>query len=425
MKINIFRNFFSKLLADSEPTAPVKRKNAKLQPTLQPSTAPARSLDSYWEDCENLARSPQILDRFIEDLNRSGLVGEDRVAKLVYLVLTTRWFSRPVSLAIKGPSSGGKSYTVEQTLRFFPAEAYYELTAMSERAIAYSTEPLKHRFLVIYEAAGVDSKVASYLIRSLLSEGRLRYETVEKTSEGLQAKRIEREGPTGLLTTTTSVGLHPENETRLLSVTVNDSREQTMAVMAAMAEERTLQVDLQPWQALQKWLEGGEHRVLVPFASALACAIQPAAVRLRRDFNTLITLIKAHAILHQASRKRTEDGMIIAVLDDYEVIRELVGDLISQAVKASVPITVRETVGAVARLQQESQNGVSVTDLAKALKLDKSAASRRVRAAQSDHYLVNLEEHKGKPARLEVGEPLPEDVQILPAVEKISEVLPC
>jgi hypothetical protein len=117
--------------------------------------------------------------------------------------------------------------------------------------------------------------------------------------------------------------------------------------------------------------------------------------------------------------------MIIAVLDDYEVIRELVGDLISQAVKASVPITVRETVGAVARLQQESQNGVSVTDLAKALKLDKSAASRRVRAAQSDHYLVNLEEHKGKPARLEVGEPLPEDVQILPAVEKISEVLPC
>ena len=35
-------------------------------------------------------------------------------------------------------------------------------------------EPLKHRHLVIYEAAGMSSEFANYLIRSLLSEGRLR-----------------------------------------------------------------------------------------------------------------------------------------------------------------------------------------------------------------------------------------------------------
>jgi hypothetical protein len=54
----------------------------------------------------------------------------------------------------------------------------------------------------------------NYLVRSLLSEGRVRYETVEKTPEGLQARLIEREGPTGLIMTTTADSLHPENETR-------------------------------------------------------------------------------------------------------------------------------------------------------------------------------------------------------------------
>src|SRR5438105_1676967 len=99
---------------------------------------------------------------------------------------------RPVSVAVKGPSSGGKSFVVESTLKFFPSEAFYALTAMSDRALAYSSEPLKHRLLVIYEAAGMASDFATYLIRSLLSEGRLRYETVEKTKEGLVPRLIPR-----------------------------------------------------------------------------------------------------------------------------------------------------------------------------------------------------------------------------------------
>ena len=64
---------------------------------------------------------------------------------------------------------------------------------MSDRALAYSSEPLQHRHLVIYEAAGMASEFATYLIRTLLSEGRLRYETVEKTKDGLTPRR-DREG---------------------------------------------------------------------------------------------------------------------------------------------------------------------------------------------------------------------------------------
>src|SRR4051794_40824011 len=207
---------------------------------------------------------------------------------------------------------------------------------MSDRALAYSSEPLRHRHLVIYEAAGMASEFATYLIRSLLSEGRLRYETVEKTQDGLTPKLIEREGPTGLIVTTTALRLHPENETRMLSLTVTDTREQTAHVFRALADGTRDEVDVTEWQALQTWLATETASVVVPFAIQLADLIPPVAVRLRRDFGMVLTLIRTHALLHQATRRKDEAGQIIATIEDYAAIRDLVGDLVAAGVEATV-----------------------------------------------------------------------------------------
>jgi hypothetical protein len=163
-----------------------------------------------WEQCQELAQEPNILERFAAELVRSGVAGESRIAKLLYLAATARLLERPVNVALKGPSSGGKSYLVERVLSFLPESAYYALSAMSERALAYSEEPLSHRFLIIYEAPGMSGEFQTYPIRSLLSEGRIRYETLVKTSEGVKPRLIEREGPTGLIVTTTALRLHSE-----------------------------------------------------------------------------------------------------------------------------------------------------------------------------------------------------------------------
>ncbi len=375
-----------------------------------------------WASCKDLVLVPNILEKFARDLARSGVAGESRVAKLLYLAVTSRLLDRPVSVAVKGPSSGGKSYLTEQVLQFFPERAYYALTAMSERALAYSEEPLQNRFLVIYEAAGMSGDFATYLIRSLLSEGCLRYEVVEKTTEGLKPRLIEREGPTGLIVTTTAVKLHPENETRMLSLTVTDTHQQTRDVMASLASEATgAPPDLDAWHSLQEWLAAAaEHRVTVPYAEVLAGAIPPVAVRLRRDFGALLSLIRAHAILHQASRERVTDGRIIATLDDYARVRELVADLVSEGIEATVPATVRETVEMVNRLRDETDADVTIAALAAEIKLDKSSAWRRVRSAMDRGYLKNLEDRKGRPARLVTGDALPDDIEILPSPERLQ-----
>jgi hypothetical protein len=375
-----------------------------------------------WAACSDLALVPNLLDRFAQDFAALGVAGESRLGKVVYLAVTSRLLQKPVSVAVKGPSSGGKSYTVEQVLRFFPDSAYYALTAMSERALAYSEEPLKNRILTIFEASGMEGDMQTYLIRSLLSEGRIRYEVVEKTSEGMKPRLIEREGPTGLLVTTTAPRLHPENETRLLSLTVTDTQDQTRSVLAALAEERHQQgPDLEEWRVLQGWLETQDNRVTVPYAARLASLVPPIAVRLRRDFGALLNLIRAHAVLHRATRETDPDGRVIATVEDYARVREIVADLVSEGVESAVPPTVRETVEELRNLRADEDGPATVADLAEALRLDKSAAWRRVRSAMDRGYIKNLEDRKGRPARLVPGDSLPEDVEILPSPERLME----
>lgn len=363
---------------------------------------------------------PNLLEQFSDDLHKCGLTGEDRAAKILYLALTSRIFDRPISIAVKGPSSAGKSHTVGTVLKFFPESAAYTLTAMSQKALAYDTEDLQHRFLVIFEAACIPTGMGTYLIRSLLSEHCIRYKVPQKTPEGMKTVLIEKPGPTGFITTTTLPKLHPENETRLLSINVNDTAEQTQAVMIAVAQAaqvKRVKVDFAPWHALQDWLDECGDETVIPYAVRLAEVIPPRATRLRRDITTLLNLIKAHALLHRGTRERDENGAVVAILADYAAIRDLTADLFAEGVKASVPAIIRETVQTVEDLLPDHQEGVSVATLPEVLELDPGTISRRVSAAEKDGYLINEEKRLGRPARLKLGDPVPDDHEVLPPPE--------
>ena len=143
------------------------------------------------------------------------------------------------------------------------------------------------------------------------------------------------------------------------------------------------------------------------------------AVRQRRDFGALLTLIRAHALLHRSSRARNDRGAIIASITDYATVRELVADLFSEGIEATVSTTVRETVDAVAALKKK-KGEVSLGQLATKLGLDKSVVSRRLRQATELDYSVNRETRRGRPARLELGDPMPEEVQVLPAPSELA-----
>src|ERR1019366_8314525 len=181
-----------------------------------PAKKSATAQTSLFDKCKHIATSQDILADFAASIKEYGLVGEERNAKLLYLSVSSAVTRHPVPVVVKGESAGGKSRIVFRVLRHFPSSAYFEFTAVSEKALIHWNEPVKHKVLVFYEYDALKNEQINYLVRSLISEGIFRYlTTVPAEGGGHTAEYIVKEGPTGVITTTTG-DLHWENETRTL-----------------------------------------------------------------------------------------------------------------------------------------------------------------------------------------------------------------
>jgi hypothetical protein len=284
----------------------------------------------------HIIEHPKILDLLANEFAKV-IAGEATNGKLLYLIATSRLFDKTMNAAIKGTSAGGKSEIRKRVLEFFPPESVVSFTSLSEKALIYYDGDFAHKILSMGEATATDEQeFQDYLLRELMSESRIRYPTVQKVGGELVAVTIEKEGPVAFLVTTTKSKLHPENETRMLSLEIDDSENQTKDVLRKVAQVEGLnhsavQVDYGPWQDLQRWLELGERRVVVPFAAEMVALIPPVAARLRRDVGQVIRAIKAHALLHREQRGRDDAGQIVADIEqDYTTVRELLNSILAE-----------------------------------------------------------------------------------------------
>ena len=91
--------------------------------TTPKDTAAANSLDLRYE--------PSVLDKFIADVETSGLVGEKKNAKVILLAAASAKLERPLNVSVGGASAAGKNYLIGRVARFIPDEDQKFLTGMS------------------------------------------------------------------------------------------------------------------------------------------------------------------------------------------------------------------------------------------------------------------------------------------------------
>jgi hypothetical protein len=376
----------------------------------------------------DIIASTDVLQLFVDSV-QPVLAGEEKNAKILYLVCTSRMFGKVMSAAIKGPSGAGKSEIRKRVVAYFPEEDVISFTTMSERALLYYEDDFCNKILSMGEAAGVEEQsLQEYLLRELISEGRLRYPVVQKVGNEMVTTTIEKNGPVVFVVTTTKHTIDPEVETRLLSLEIDDSAVQTRKVLQKVAAVEAgitpeVEATLERWRNFQRWLRGGDTDVSVPFADALANLMSVRAVRLRRDFGQFLRAIKAHALLHREHRAH-KDGLIVADIHlDYGPVRELLADVIAHTAGLAASPGIQETVKAVADLTATNGGGVTAIQVGKVLKLDKSAARRRLLAAAAEGHLVNLETRRGQPGRYVVSTTPPDAAQLLPTVKELHEAV--
>jgi len=156
-------------------------------------------------------------------------------------------------------------------------------------------------------------------------------------------------------------------------------------------------------QALAPW------DVLIPFAPVLSDEIGKSIAfpRLLRDYSRLLSLIKAVTVLRHQQRRKDAKGRLIAEIEDYATVYELVKSMYEATVTGATE-RVRDLVQAVGKLNGAGGEEVTVTQVANHLEIHKMAASRAVKTACAHGWLVNNEKRRGYPASLVLGEPLPE-----------------
>jgi len=267
-----------------------------------------------------------------------------------------------------------------------------------------------------------------------LSENKITYAVVEKDSfDSHKTRIIEKEGPTGLITTTTFSNINDENETRLFSITLNEESNQTRDIKFNIARSYGLNNPnenhdiLNDLLNLQKILD--VHPVHIPYASTLAELTPDEPIRIRRDFQRILAVIEASALLHQYQREVKEHNgnkYIIAGLEDYFIAKLILEKPLGLTIQNNYPQTL-EIVKEIKSIYEKTNESVLIKDLMKKLNKNKMTITRWLKPALDKGWVENIgEEGKGKPFKLIPNNSDDDEItaDFLPSIESLLDLFP-
>jgi DNA primase len=325
----------------------------QIEKTLQPAEKPAMPEE---EQAEALAllKDPNLLDRLLADFERCGVVGEESNKLIGYLAATSRKLDAPLAVMVQSSSAAGKSSLMEAVLAFMPAEDKVQYSAMTGQSLFYmGAMDLKHKILALAEEAGAAR--ASYALKLLQSEGTLSIASTGKDPETgkLVTQEYRVEGPVMIFSTSTAIDHDEELLNRCLTLGVDESREQTRAILSLQRQKRTLE-GLFARRQKERLLKVHQNaqRLLRPIAVrnpyADALTFPDERTRLRRDHEKYLTLIDTLALLHQHQREvksATQDGERIeyveVTLADIEIANKLAHEALGRSLDELSPQTRR------------------------------------------------------------------------------------
>lgn len=324
---------------------------ARLNAALKSETGNLKCEMSEEERREALEflRSSNLIEAITEGFDQCGLVGEQANRLAAYLACTSRKLARPLAVIIQSTSAAGKSTLMEAVLAMFPNEEQIKYSAMTGQSLYYLGETnLKHKILAIVEEEGAEK--ASYALKLLQSEGEL---TIASTGKDAQTGRMETqeyhvEGPVMIFLTTTAIDIDEELQNRCLTLSVDESKEQTERIHVLQRQARTLDgLRLRRRRTRLLTLMKNVQRLLDPVDVVNPYADQltftAGRTRTRRDHEKYLTLIDTIALLHQHQRLKETDeegGTFIRVtVEDIELANRLAPELLGRSLDELPPQT--------------------------------------------------------------------------------------
>jgi len=249
-------------------------------------------------------------------------------------------------LALKnsGHYGAGKSFPLFMCLKLYPKSAYHLITSGSDKSLYNIDSGLKHKCLILAEALALESNgrgdnELAYSIRSLVSEGHLKYQyTGFKNKEKVTIVK-KMEGPTSLLTTTIKGKLEDQLEDRLITMHPNTSNEQTQNIIERTAELASGNLETVDEKTISAWKLFNQSlipvEVVIPYSNDIASFVSSKGslpISARRAFKRVLAAIKTITLIYQKQRHKNDLGRVIADISDYAIAVQFIGESFKESI---------------------------------------------------------------------------------------------
>jgi DNA primase catalytic core len=328
---------------------PLEAERLKLKKSGADEAAPMTPQER--EAALEFLKSPNLCERIVEDFKRCGLEGERTTVLVAYLAAVSRKLPEPLGVLIVARSGAGKSALQDAVCGFVPPEDLVRVTRLTGQALFYKDpDSLKQKLLAIAEEEGAQEAV--YSLRTLASDQHLSIAATRTDPQTgkLHTEHYEVRGPVSIIVTTTSPeAFDEETRSRFAPLTLDESVEQTRAILERQRRRYSLQGVLE--QATAESVRRLHHnaqrllrsvRVVNPYHGDLTYPEERLIHR--REQQKYLALINAIALLHQHQREikrvaheQIEVEYIEVMPDDIALANELAGATLARSLDELSP----------------------------------------------------------------------------------------
>ena len=296
---------------------------------LEQSKIEEKPLSSYeLEQCQRFGQQANLMKKLNGLIGQSGIVGEEKNRLFLFCIASSHRMKKTLNVVVQGSSGSGKTHLIKKVSDLMPQQRVKRFTRITEKSFYnYGEFDLVNRLIVLEDYDGMKEE-AEFALRELQSNEQLISSTSKKdevTGEIKSGENIVR-GPIASMVATTQGEMYHDNSTRVFFIIVDESKEQTKAIIKYKNQLSAGEIDKQ------------EAEKATVFVQNFICSLKPLAVKntwlkhidlpvnldqQRRLHSLFEAFCEQVTLLHQHGRKRDKQGRVITEKQDVETAIEL------------------------------------------------------------------------------------------------------
>jgi DNA primase len=306
-------------------------KYRKEQQQIKPQTKARHQLRNITQRQETEAKNQlnqNNLDQIImEKLQQTGIIGEEKNALFLFLILLSHKMKRTLHAMVQGTSGSGKSHLISKVAdTMYDQNKIKRFTRVTDKSFYnYGEYDLQNTGIILEDYDGL-SEEAEMAWRELQSNNKLSSSVSQKNEQTGEIHTGEKYvfGPIASLVATTKFRIYEDNESRVFTIAIDESEAQTERVLEYMAKKASKEITTEQETQIQIELQNivyflKQYQVQNPYRLEL-----PKNVKHRRRLTQMLhDFIEQVTILYQYQREKLNENTLITTVQDLEIAVDL------------------------------------------------------------------------------------------------------